>query len=185
MSAAIAKMIRSFRVRAMTDTDASELVRTYVEVVADLPAKSVCEAAVAFSRGKVDGQSKSFAPTTAELRTKAEELAEKADRLARLRLPPPEQEPLVLSEEEQARRKAHADAVLADMRAGIAARPNPLEDAAQKRLAASRERVARRQEEHRVRRYEDAGLDPYEHGGLAASPELRRVLAGGREDAGE
>lgn len=172
MMEAIGKMFVAFRERPASQDEAAELVRTYVETVADLPASAVVAAANAYRRGSVEGQNNRFAPSAGELRQHAMHLAGRDARLARLALPAPPAEPLKLSEEEQARRAEFAARTVAGMKAGMAEATNPLEDKARAHLLESRERFSRQQKQMFDRWCEARGVDP----AYGISPALKQQL---------
>lgn len=65
------------------------LLRTYRAVLADSSSQSIIEAAQRFTTGKVDGQSKTFAPSVAEFVAEVERRQEYIDIKAKPALPPP------------------------------------------------------------------------------------------------
>jgi hypothetical protein len=89
----VTRVLRLFDRRKMPAAEFAEIVADYVAVLRGLRLNSIREAVMRFCRGQVDGASKSFAPTTAELFSEAdriqrlEDLREAYER--RRSLPPP------------------------------------------------------------------------------------------------
>lgn len=102
----VTRLLRLFDRRRLAASEAAELIRDYTQVLGGLPLAAIREAVMRFSRGQVDGASKSFAPTPAELYTEADRIR-RAEELKvaferkRPALPPPEkiEQPRLISPE--------------------------------------------------------------------------------------
>lgn len=81
----VLRLLRLTDRRKLAAEEAAEVIADYVQVLKPLPAKCVAQAVMNFARGQVEGASKTFAPTPAELYAEADRIFG----LERPRIPPP------------------------------------------------------------------------------------------------
>lgn len=85
------KMLNGFPQQATADLRG--LLLTYDEDLVGVSEQAICEAAVRFRRGLVEGQSKTFAPSIAEFCVEARKIADILPFRDRRSIPPPRNEP--------------------------------------------------------------------------------------------
>lgn len=70
----VLRLLRLADRRKLAPEEAAEVIADYVTVLSPLPAKCVSQAVMNFARGQVEGASRTFAPTPAELYAEADRI---------------------------------------------------------------------------------------------------------------